>query len=100
MVGYGKNKLTSWETLTGTRPSIESDRTIATVSFPLKSAIQRKTEGSDVPVNDAKNDAKNISQRQRNILELIHRNIISLFNMLLARWMDEKSVASHRPEQC
>ena len=70
------NKLASWETLTGTRPTIESDRTIATVSFPLKSAIQRKTENNDVPVNrdDAKNDAKNISQRQRNILELIQEN--------------------------
>ena len=55
------NKLASWETLTGTRPTIESDRTIATVSFPLKSAIQRKTGDSDVPVSgtDAKNDAKN-----------------------------------------
>ena len=70
------NKLASWETLTGTRPTIESDRTIATVSFPLKSAIQRKTEDSNVPVsgNDAKNDAKNISQLQRNILELIQEN--------------------------
>ena len=46
--GYGMNKLASWETLTGTRPTIESDRTIATVSFPLKSAIQRKTLNSDV----------------------------------------------------
>ncbi len=74
--GYGMNKLASWETLTGTRPTIESDRTIATVSFPLKSAIQRKTEDSDVPVsgNDAKNDAKNISQRQRNIIELIQED--------------------------
>ncbi|MDE5791471.1 MAG: hypothetical protein K2H96_09630 [Muribaculaceae bacterium] len=46
------------DTLTGTRPTIESDRTIATVSFPLKSAIQRKTEDSDVPVNGARNGAK------------------------------------------
>lgn len=29
--GYGMNKLTSREPLTGTRPTIESDRTIATV---------------------------------------------------------------------
>ena len=74
--GYGMNKLASWEILTGTRPTIESDRTIATVTFPLKSAIQRKTEDNDVPVNgdDAKNDAKNISQRQRNILELIQEH--------------------------
>lgn len=28
------NKLASWETLTGTRPTIESDRSITTVSFP------------------------------------------------------------------
>ena len=28
------NRLASWETLTGTRPTIESDRTIATVTFP------------------------------------------------------------------
>ena len=68
------NKLASWETLTGTRPTIESDRTIATVSFPLKSAIQRKAEGSDVPVSGAKSGAKNISQRQRNILELIQKD--------------------------
>lgn len=32
--GYGINKLTSWETHTGTKPTIESDRTIATVTFP------------------------------------------------------------------
>ncbi len=55
------NKLASWETLTGTRPTIESDRTIATVSFPLKSAIQRKTDDANVGVNDdeGKNGAKN-----------------------------------------
>lgn len=70
--GYGMNKLASWETLTGTCPTIESDRTIATVSFPLKSAIQRKTENNDVPVNG--DDAKNISQRQRNILELLQED--------------------------
>ena len=47
------NKLASWETLTWTKPTIESDRTIATVSFPLKSAIQRSdTEGAkNVPAN-------------------------------------------------
>ena len=86
--GYGMNKLASWETLTGTRPTIESDRTIATVSFPLKSAIQRKTEDSDVPVNgnDAKNVAENVvvnvaenvaeklNDRQKRILEAIKNN--------------------------
>lgn len=49
--GYGMNKLASRETLTGTRPTIESDRTIATASFPLKSAIQQKDKADDVPVN-------------------------------------------------
>ncbi|MDE6266033.1 MAG: hypothetical protein K2M07_01615 [Muribaculaceae bacterium] len=52
--GYGMNKLASWETLTGTRPTIESDRTIATVSFPLKSAIQRKVDDSNVGKNVGK----------------------------------------------
>ena len=41
--------LASWKTLTGTRPTIESERTIATVTFSLKSAIQRLNI-SDVPV--------------------------------------------------
>ena len=52
-----------------TAPSLPS-------TSPLKSAIQRKTEDNDVPVNgdDAKNAAKNISQRQRNILELIQKD--------------------------
>ncbi len=64
------------------------DCTIATVSFPLKSAVQRKAEDIDVPINgndakndaksgaknDAKNDAKNISLRQSNILKLIQEN--------------------------
>ena len=82
--GYGMNKLASWETLTGTRPTIESDRTIATVSFPLKSAIQRKAESSDVPVNgdDAKNVVDNVvdnvveklNDRQNRILEAIRNN--------------------------
>ena len=77
---HDMNKLASWETLTGTRPTIESDRTIATVSFPLKSAIQRKTESSDVPVsgNGAKNVADNVveklNERQNQILEAIKNN--------------------------
>ena len=78
------NKLVSWETLTGTRPTIESDRTIATVLFPLKSAIQRKTESHDVPVsgNDAKNVVDNVvenvaeklNDRQKRILQAIKNN--------------------------
>jgi len=82
--GYGMNKLASWEKLTGTTPTIESDRTIATVSFPLKSAIQRKTE--DIPVNDGKIDGKvdgkvdgkidgkKLNSRQRQMLDLIRDN--------------------------
>ena len=84
--GYGMNKLASWETLTGTRPTIESDRTIATVSSPLKSAIQRKTEGNDVGKNVGKNVAENVAEnvvenvveklndRQNRILEAIKNN--------------------------
>ena len=86
--GYGMNKLASWETLTGTRPTIESDRTIATVTFPLKSAILRKTEDTNVPVNgdDAKNVVDNVvdnvadnvveklNDRQNRILEAIKNN--------------------------
>ena len=68
--GYGMNKLASWERLTGTRPTIESDRTIATGTFPLKSAIQRKTEDSDV----GKNVGKTLTDRQQKILELVTDN--------------------------
>lgn len=75
--GYGMKKLVSWESLTGTRPTIESDRTIAVVSFPLKSAIQRKTED-----NEGKNEGKNLSSRQRAILDLIKSNpTISMVRM-------------------
>ena len=78
--GYGMNKLESWEILTGTRPTIESDRTIATISFPLKSAIQRKTESREVPANG--NNAKNVvdnfvdklNDRQNRVLEAIKNN--------------------------
>ena len=89
--GYGMNKLASWEHLTGTKPTIESDRTIAIVSFPLKSAIQRinTSEITDVAKNDAKNDAKNtttiISERQVKILDLIKKNpFISLDSIAIA----------------
>ena len=88
--GYGMNKLASWEKLTGTTPSITSDRTYATVSFPLKSAIQRKGEtdnvgknvgkdvgknvGKDVGKNVGKDVGKNLSPRQLQILELVTEN--------------------------
>ncbi len=75
--GYGMNKLASWETLTGARPTIESDRTIATVSFPLKSAIQRKAENGDGAKSGAKSGAKNgakITPRQGAILDLMANN--------------------------
>ena len=74
--GYGMKKLVSWESLTGTRPTIESDRTIAVVSFPLKSAIQRKTEG-DEDINGAKNGAKSgakTTPRQEAIIALMINN--------------------------
>lgn len=51
-------KLASWESSTDTRPTIESHRTISTVSFPLKSTIRRKAESSNVPANGAKSGAK------------------------------------------
>ncbi len=58
--GYGMKKLTSWETLTGSQPTIESDRTIATVTFPLKSAIQRinDSDKANIIVAGAKTGAK------------------------------------------
>ena len=71
--GYGMKKLTSWETLTGARPTIESARTIATVSFPLKSAIQRLS-GTDDPVNDPVNDPVKLTETQQNVLDLIKSN--------------------------
>ncbi|MCH5226025.1 MAG: hypothetical protein J1D77_08475 [Muribaculaceae bacterium] len=58
--GYGMNKLASWETLTGTKPSIQSDRTIATISFPLKSAVKSHvTPKANDPTNDGINDGIN-----------------------------------------
>lgn len=78
--GYGMNKLVSWESLTGTRPTIESDRTIAVVSFPLKSAIQRRTD--DVSKNEGKNEGKILTSRQNAILDLIRSNpTISMMEM-------------------
>lgn len=81
--GYGMKKLTSWETLTGLRPTIESDRTIATVTFPLKSAIQRLNASDDTNVIDsgakggAKDGAKDgatTTPRQDAILALVRQN--------------------------
>lgn len=72
--GYGMNKLVSWETLTGMRPIIESERTIATVTFPLKSALQRKGEDDNVPVNVPVNVPANLTETQHRILELIRNN--------------------------
>ncbi|MDE6310923.1 MAG: hypothetical protein K2L96_03800 [Muribaculaceae bacterium] len=77
--GYGMNKLASWKTLTGTSPTIESDRTIATVSFPLKSAIQRKAADIVSPVyagkaegkNEGRNEGKKLRPRQQAIIDLI-----------------------------
>ncbi len=66
------NKLTSWKNLTGIKPIIESDRTIATITFPLKSAIQRITDTSDK--NVAKNVAKNLTEQQQRIIALIIEN--------------------------
>lgn len=74
--GYGMKKLVSWERLTGTRPTIESERTIAVVSFPLKSAIKRKTddnEGRHGAKSGAKSGAK-VSPRQEAILALMINN--------------------------
>lgn len=72
--GYGMNKLVSWETLTGMRPTIESERTIATVTFPLKSALHRMGEGDNVPVNVPANVPVNLTETQHRILELIRNN--------------------------
>ena len=71
--GYGMKKLTSWEALTGVRPTIESDRTIATVTFPLKSAIQRLNV-SDVPVNVPVNVPVKLTATQQKVLDIINEN--------------------------
>lgn len=80
--GYGMNKLASWESLTGTKPIIESSRTIATVTFPLKSAIQRFSSDNS---NVGKNVGKTITLRQRQIMNLIKsNNSISMAEMASA----------------
>ena len=89
--GYGMKKLTSWETLTGTRPTIESDRTIATVTFPLKSAIQRLNV-SDVPVNVPVNVPVKLTGIQQKVLELIRSNpSITHFEMSQELTINEKT---------
>ena len=61
------------ENKTGARPTIESDRTVATVTFPLKSAIQRLSV-FDVPVNVPVNVPVKLTDTQQKILELIRNN--------------------------
>ncbi len=69
--GYGMNKLASREALTGTRPTIESDRTIATVSFPLKSAVQSLVSTDmDVHVNVG----VKLTRTQKRALQLMRDN--------------------------
>lgn len=69
--GYGMNKLASREALTGTRPTIESDRTIATVSFPLKSAVQSLVStDTDVHVNVG----VKLTRTQKRALQLMRDN--------------------------
>ena len=74
--GYGMNKLASWEKLPGTTPTITSDRTYATVSFPLKSAIQRKNDndGKNVGVNVGVNVGLKLTDTQTSVYELIKHN--------------------------
>ncbi len=73
--GYGMNKLASREALTGTRPTIESDRTIATVSFPLKSAVQSLVSTDmDVPANVGVNVGVKLTRTQKRALQLMRDN--------------------------
>lgn len=67
--GYGMNKLVSWESLTGARPTIESDRTIAVVSFPLKSAIQRMAKDSTEVINSTVNSTVNTVESVEKLLK-------------------------------
>lgn len=76
-------KFVSWETLTGIPPTIESDRTIATVTFSLKFAIQRINVTNDNSVG--KDVGKNIPIRQQQIIDLIKDNpCISMAKMAKA----------------
>lgn len=52
------------------RPTIEGERSIATVTFHFKSALQRMGESDDVPTN--------LTEAQHRILELIRNNITHL----------------------
>lgn len=72
------------------RPTIESERTIATVTFPLKSALQRK--GEDVPANVPVNVPTNLTETQHKILELIRSNpSITHFEMAKALSITDKT---------
>ena len=73
--GYGIKKLVSWKKLTGASPTIESSRTVATVTFPLKSAIQRLSNPDDAnsDISGAKSGAKT-TPRQNAILALIRQD--------------------------
>lgn len=85
--GYGMKKLSSWEKLTGSRPTIESDRTIATITFPLKSTIQRLNI-SDVPVNVP----VKLTDTQQKVLGLIKNNpSITHFEMSQQLFINEKT---------
>ncbi len=91
-------KLASWEALTGSRPTIESDRTIATVTFPLKSAIQRLNANDNtdtalnVPVNVPVNILTKLTATQQKVLELISCNpSITHIEMSLLLSINEKT---------
>lgn len=84
-------KLVSWERLTGIRPTIESSRTIATVTSPLKFAIQLinvtndNSVGKNVGNSVGKDVGKNIPIRQQQIIDLIKDNpCISMAKMAKA----------------
>ena len=72
--GYGMKKLTSWEALTGVRPTIESDRTIA------------------VPVNVPVNVPVKLTDTQQKVLQLIRNNpSITHFEMSQKLSINEKT---------
>lgn len=93
--GYGMEKLTSWETLTGARPTIESNHTITTVTFPLNSALQRLKVNKvpvNVPVNVSVNVPVKLSDTQQKILNLIKGNpFITHLEMSLKLGVNEKT---------
>lgn len=73
--GYGISKLTSWEKLTGSKPTIESNRTFAVVSFPFKSnADSAHNVGANVGANVGVNVGVNLTGTQQKTLDLIKAN--------------------------